>query len=176
MSIAGVARLFVGKPIHPVGDDGRMALSDHLRELRARVLKAGFVIVAGFVVALFFFDPIFEIVNDPYQQARATLGEDRTVATTSGVAGGFLLYLKLCGLASLVRPFPLLVLLVGRLRGRSVEKRPIRPSMSLIIAAYNEEKTIGTVIRRVKTALMDRVPLIGGCRRRACVMRSASSN
>ena len=33
-------RLFVGKPVHPVGDDGRMALSDHLRELRARMLKS----------------------------------------------------------------------------------------------------------------------------------------
>ncbi|WP_156392278.1 MULTISPECIES: twin-arginine translocase subunit TatC [unclassified Nocardioides] len=83
-----------------------MALSDHLRELRARLLKAAFVLVAGFVVALFFFDPIFAVVNDPYQQAREALGKDRTVATTSGAAGGFLLYLKLCGLAAVVGTSP----------------------------------------------------------------------
>ncbi len=106
MSLLGIAKLLVGTPVHPVGADGRMALSDHLRELRARLLKAAFVLIAGFIVALFFFDPIFAIVNEPYQKAREALGEDRTVATTSGAAGGFLLYLKLCGLAAMVGTSP----------------------------------------------------------------------
>lgn len=106
MALLGVAKLLVGTPVHPVGADGKMALSDHLRELRARLLKATFVVVAGFIVALFFFDPIFSVVNEPYQQARQALGEDRTVATTSGAAGGFLLYLKLCGLAAVVGTSP----------------------------------------------------------------------
>ncbi len=83
-----------------------MALSDHLRELRARILKAGFVLVAAFVVALFFFDPIFDVINQPYQQAREALGHDRSMATTSGVGGPFLLYLKLCGLAAIVGTSP----------------------------------------------------------------------
>jgi sec-independent protein translocase protein TatC len=83
-----------------------MALSDHLRELRARILKAALAILVAFVVALFFFDPLFAFVNEPYQQAREALGRDRTVATTSGAAGGFLLYLKLCGLAALVGSSP----------------------------------------------------------------------
>ncbi|WP_183092621.1 twin-arginine translocase subunit TatC [Nocardioides stalactiti] len=107
MSLTGVFKLFVGKPVHPVGADGRMALSDHLRELRARILKIAFTIVAAFVIALFFFDPLFAIVNEPYQQARQALGEDRTVATTSGAAGGFLLYLKLCGMAALIGSSPI---------------------------------------------------------------------
>lgn len=106
MAFTGFLKLFVGKPVHAVGDDGRMALSDHLRELRARVLKAAFVLLLAFVVALFFFDPIFSIVNEPYQQAREALGHDRTIATTSGVAGGFLLYLKLCGLAAVIGTSP----------------------------------------------------------------------
>ncbi|HWI42459.1 MAG TPA: twin-arginine translocase subunit TatC [Nocardioides sp.] len=83
-----------------------MALSDHLRELRSRLLKAAVVVLVAFVVALFFFDPIFSVVNQPYQQAREALGEDRTVATTNGAAGGFLLYLKLCGLAALIGTSP----------------------------------------------------------------------
>ncbi|GAA3544267.1 twin-arginine translocase subunit TatC [Nocardioides daeguensis] len=106
MAFTGFLKLFIGKPVHAVGDDGRMALSDHLRELRARVLKAAFVLLLAFVVALFFFDPIFSIVNEPYQQAREALGHDRTIATTSGVAGGFLLYLKLCGLAAVIGTSP----------------------------------------------------------------------
>ena len=107
MSLTGVVQLFVGRPVHPVGPDGRMALSDHLRELRARILKVALAITVAFVIALFFFDPLFAIVNEPYQQARQALGEDRTVATTSGAAGGFLLYLKLCGLAALIGSSPI---------------------------------------------------------------------
>ena len=106
MSLTGVIQLFVGRPVHPVGPDGRMALSDHLRELRARILKAALAITVAFAISLFFFDALFAIVNEPYQQAREALGEDRTVATTSGAAGGFLLYLKLCGLGALVGSSP----------------------------------------------------------------------
>lgn len=106
MSLTGVVQLFVGKPVHPVGADGRMALSDHLRELRARILKCAFAIAIAFVVSLFFFDQVFAVINEPYQQAREELGAERTMATTNGVAGGFLLYLKLCGLAAIVGTSP----------------------------------------------------------------------
>ena len=107
MAVSGLLKLFVGKPVHPVGNDGRMALSDHLRELRARILKSGLVLLVGFVVALFFFDPIFAFINEPYQQARHTLGAQRTMATTSGVGGSFMLYLKLCGIAAVVGTSPI---------------------------------------------------------------------
>ncbi len=107
MSLTGVVQLFVGRPVHPVGPDGRMALSDHLRELRARILKAALCITAAFVLALFFFDPLFQLVLDPYLDAQERLPDGRTEATTAGAAGGFLLYLKLCGLAALIGSSPL---------------------------------------------------------------------
>jgi sec-independent protein translocase protein TatC len=106
LSLTGVVQLFVGRPVHPVGPDGRMALSDHLRELRARILKAATAVVVAFVVALFFFDPLFDLVLDPYLEAQKSLPEGRTEATTAGAAGGFLLYLKLCGLAALIGSSP----------------------------------------------------------------------
>ena len=56
MSLNGVIGLFRAKPKHPIGDDGRMALADHLRELRARLLKIALVLVVGTVIALFFYD------------------------------------------------------------------------------------------------------------------------
>jgi cellulose synthase/poly-beta-1,6-N-acetylglucosamine synthase-like glycosyltransferase len=46
--------------------------------------------------------------------------------------------------------FPALVAVVGWLRRREVNKKPITPSVSLIIAAYNEEESIG---RRLRNAL-----------------------
>ncbi|PWN03916.1 twin-arginine translocase subunit TatC [Nocardioides silvaticus] len=107
MSLTGVVQLFVGKPVHPVGDDGRMALSDHLRELRARILKGSTAIIAAFVVALFFFDPLLDLVLEPYLKAQDQLPDGQTEATTAGAAGGFLLYLKLCGLAAVIGSSPI---------------------------------------------------------------------
>jgi sec-independent protein translocase protein TatC len=106
VSISGLVQLFVGTPVHPVGDDGRMALSDHLRELRARILKMTVVVLLGLGVALIFFDQLYDLVYDPYLRAQRNLPEDSTVGTTGGPGGGLMLYLKLCGLASVVCTSP----------------------------------------------------------------------
>lgn len=107
MSISGVASLLVGRPVHPVGDDGRMALSDHLRELRARILKVALILLAGFLVSLLFFDQVYEFVYQPYRAAAKTLPDGATLATTSGPGAGLLIYLKLCGFAAVVATSPL---------------------------------------------------------------------
>ncbi len=108
MRISGLVGLYVGKPHNPVGPDGRMALSDHLRELRARILKIVTVLVVGLIVALFFFDPIFELVLRPYNQAADSLGDDvNTEATIAGAGGPLMLYLKLCGMVSVIATSPL---------------------------------------------------------------------
>lgn len=108
MSIVGVVELFRGKPHHPVGDDGRMALSDHLRELRARLLKVAVILTVGIIVALFFFDQIFELMMRPYEQAASRLPDSiETTPTVSGAGGPLMLHLKLCGLAAVVVTSPL---------------------------------------------------------------------
>lgn len=108
MSLRGILGLFSGKPHHPVGPDGRMALSDHLRELRARILKIAVVLLVGLVVSLFFFDQIFQLVLGPYDDAQQALGEDvDTQATIAGAGGPLMLYLKLCGLVSVILTSPL---------------------------------------------------------------------
>jgi sec-independent protein translocase protein TatC len=84
-----------------------MALSDHLRELRARLLKSAVVVLLGLIVALFFFDEIFQLVLTPYNQAREALDEDvSTEATVAGVGGPLMLQLKLCGMVGLVATSP----------------------------------------------------------------------
>lgn len=108
MRLSGLVGLYAGKPHHPVGPDGRMALSDHLRELRGRVLKIVTILVVGLVVSLFFFDPIFELVLTPYSQAAESLGDDvDTQATIAGAGGPLMLYLKLCGMVSVILTSPL---------------------------------------------------------------------
>ena len=56
MSIVGVVDVLRGKPRNPVGEDGRMALSDHFRELRARLIRSALVLVIAFCLAVFFYD------------------------------------------------------------------------------------------------------------------------
>jgi sec-independent protein translocase protein TatC len=108
MTLAGVVELFRGSPQHEIGDDGRMALSDHLRELRARILKVAVILAVGTIVALFFFDQIFELILRPYDDARAKLDDDvTTAATISGAGGPLMLHLKLCGVAAVVATSPL---------------------------------------------------------------------
>jgi sec-independent protein translocase protein TatC len=107
VSISGVVAMLRGHPIHPVGADGRMALSDHLRELRARLLKAALVLVLTFALALFFYDTLLELVLAPYNDARRDLGASvQTDAYVKGATGPLLLQLKLCGVAAVVVSSP----------------------------------------------------------------------
>ena len=107
MSIAGVVDLFRGKPRHPIGADGRMALSDHFRELRARVLKSVLVLLAAFVVGLLFWNQLLDAVMAPYNDAREQLGQSvETKAYIRGATGPLMLPLKLAGVAAIVCTSP----------------------------------------------------------------------
>lgn len=84
-----------------------MALADHFRELRGRLMRALAVFVVLLVVAFFFYDKLLDLVLDPYNDAQEALGgEVRTKAYISGATGPFMLNLKLCGMAALVASAP----------------------------------------------------------------------
>ena len=108
MSVTGVIDLFRGRPRDPVGEGGRMSLGDHFRELRARVMRMALYIVVATIVALFFYDQLFQLILDPYNQARRSLGQTtQTQAVISGVGTPLMLQLKICGMAALVATSPL---------------------------------------------------------------------
>src|ERR1700710_2430115 len=106
MSVAGVLGLFRSSPQQPVGADGRMALADHLRELRARMLRVVVVLIVGVVVALFFYDQVVAPVFAPYRVAISRLPDTKTIPTIGGVGGPLLLQLKLSGLVAVVATSP----------------------------------------------------------------------
>ena len=106
MVISRIFSLFRGKPVHPVGADGRMALSDHFRELRARLLRVLLLMLIVGIGSLFFFEYLYDLVYGPYLQAQQKLPRGSSIATTSGAGGGLLLYLKLCGFAALIGTSP----------------------------------------------------------------------
>ena len=89
--------LYRGKPQNPVGDDGRMALADHFRELRARLLRAITVLIVAIIVALVFYDQIFEFVTSPYRDALSQLNENvDSRLISSDIGGPLMIQLKLC--------------------------------------------------------------------------------
>ncbi len=50
-------------------DEGRMSLMEHLTELRDRLIKIVAAVVVGMVVAFVFYDPIFDLLIEPYQES-----------------------------------------------------------------------------------------------------------
>jgi sec-independent protein translocase protein TatC len=107
LSISGVAGLF-RTPKNAAGADGRMALADHLRELRARLLRIAVLLIVGIAAAWFFYDYLFALIYEPYSQAQVVLegkGVDSKPVLT-GVANPLLLQLKLCAMAAVVLGSP----------------------------------------------------------------------
>ncbi len=84
-----------------------MALADHLRELRARLIRSAIFLVIAFAVALFFYDQLLDLVLNPYNDARVQLGQKtETTAYVAGATGPLMLQLKLCGVAAIVVSSP----------------------------------------------------------------------
>jgi sec-independent protein translocase protein TatC len=107
MTLSGVLDLFRVRPNGPVGDDGRMSLADHFRELRARLMKSLLALVVATVASFFFYDHLLDLVTGPFNHARDMLGSDtKTVIYVSGVGGGLMIQLKLCALSGVVVSSP----------------------------------------------------------------------
>jgi sec-independent protein translocase protein TatC len=110
VSIVGVVDVLRGKPRNPVGPDGRMALSDHFRELRARLIRSALVLVIAFCIAIFFYSQLLELIQHPYNEARDALANRhppiKTEPVINDATGGILLQFKLCGVVSLIAASP----------------------------------------------------------------------
>ncbi len=83
-----------------------MALSDHFREFRARLMRCLLVFTVALAVALVFRHALYDAVYGPYSSAQESLPEGTTVATTSGPGAGLLLWLTLAGFAAAVVTAP----------------------------------------------------------------------
>lgn len=107
MAFAGVLDLFRVRPSGPVGEGGRMALADHFRELRARLMISVLAIVVATIASFFIYEQLIELITGPFNEARDMLGTDAdTKIFVSGVGGGLMIQLKLCALSGLVVSSP----------------------------------------------------------------------
>jgi sec-independent protein translocase protein TatC len=107
VAFGGFLDLFRVRPGGPVGEGGRMALTDHFRELRARLLKSVLALVVVTIASFFFYNQLLELVTGPFNDARDRLGSDtKTVIYVSGVGGGLMIQLKLCALSGVILSSP----------------------------------------------------------------------
>src|SRR3954454_849284 len=84
-----------------------MALVDHFRELRARLLISMVALVVATVASFFIYDQLLELITGPYNQAREQLGSKTdTIIFVSGVGGGLTIQLKLCALSGVILSSP----------------------------------------------------------------------
>src|SRR5664279_1943419 len=108
MTVAGVIGLFRAKPQEPVGEGGRMALADHLRELRARLMRVALVVTIAIAVAWFFYPQLLNLILGPYYDAQRQLGAKvNTEAYIQGAGGPLLIQMKICALAAVVLTSPI---------------------------------------------------------------------
>jgi len=85
-----------------------MPLSDHLRELRSRVIKSAVAIVIGMVVGWIWYPDIFAWLSGPFEQAvqqAQAEGRQVTLALT-GVADPFVLQIQISAITGVVLAAP----------------------------------------------------------------------
>jgi len=88
---------------------GAMPLTEHLRELRSRLVKSGLAIAAGMVVGWVYYAQLFALLSKPFDQVvqdARSQGQQVTLALT-GVADPFVLQLQVAAVAGLVLSAPI---------------------------------------------------------------------
>lgn len=88
---------------------GPQPLTEHLRELRSRLFKAGIAIVLGMIVGWVYYTEIFAWLSAPFADIVASAraeGRDVTLALT-GVADPFVLQLQVAAVAGLILASPI---------------------------------------------------------------------
>lgn len=113
--LRGLIALYQGAPQNPAGAGGRMALADHFRELRARLLRSATVIVLAMVVALVYYDALAEFLLTPYYRARFLLPDGvESEIVVNGLAASLIIQLKICALAAVIATSPYWLLQIWR--------------------------------------------------------------
>ncbi len=87
-------------------DEGKSPFTEHLGELRDRLVRSFIAVGVGFVCAYFFKEKLFEILIAPLVTAMADAGDAKLIFT--GLPEAFFTYLKVSLLAGVVAATPVL--------------------------------------------------------------------
>jgi sec-independent protein translocase protein TatC len=122
--------------VEPV-DTTRMPLSDHLRELRTRLVRSAFAIAIGAVVGWLSYDRIFAWLSEPFEQVVANAeaeGQNITLALT-GVADPFVLQIQVAAIAGLVLSSPVWLYQLWRFITPGLHRHERRWGLAFVLIA-----------------------------------------
>lgn len=84
-----------------------MALADHFRELRARLMRSVLAVVVAVCLSFLIYNRLLDLITQPFVDAQHNLKPGtHSEIYVSGVGGGLMLQLKLCGVAGLILSSP----------------------------------------------------------------------
>ena len=114
-----------------------MPLTDHLRELRSRLVKSGIAIALGMVIGWIYYAELFTWLSAPFMgavdQARAE-GRDVTLALT-GVADPFVLQMQVAAVAGIVLAAPVWLYQLWRFVTPGLHKNERRWGLGFVAVA-----------------------------------------
>src|SRR3954453_24134539 len=91
-------------------DDARMTLTEHLRELRRRIVIASLAIIAGTIIAFVFHTHVQKVVTGPYcslpEHLRSLTGSQKCTLIVTGILDPFTVTLRLSLYAGLLISSP----------------------------------------------------------------------
>lgn len=125
-------------------DDKRMELTEHLGELRSRIMRCILYLVAGSTVAYFFFKPIYNFLFAPMRRALTGHVEWKIVFTH--FTGPFFVVLKISLVAGLIITLPLVIMeLYGFIAPALTreEKRPLRYVVPMSLSLFSSGVVLG---------------------------------
>lgn len=135
-------------------EDKRMELSEHLAELRARIIRSILYVVFGSIVAAFFVQPIYRFFYQPMASALRHGNVEFKIAFTH-FTEPFFVVLQICVVSGLILTSPLVILeLWGFVRPALTreERRPLRwivpMSVGLFVAGVSLAYWVSTYAMR----------------------------
>lgn len=115
-----------------------MPLTDHLRELRSRLVKSGIAVAIGMVVGWIYYPQLFAWISAPFtgavEQARAE-GRSVTLALT-GVADPFVLQLQIAAVAGLILSSPIWLYQLWRFVTPGLHRHERRWAVGFVAVAF----------------------------------------
>ncbi|WP_026530674.1 twin-arginine translocase subunit TatC [Haematomicrobium sanguinis] len=113
--------------------EGRMALREHLRELRNRLIKAMIALLLGCIAGFFLYQPVFRVLSEPI----AELQERGRVATLNfdGVASSFDLMFQTSLFIGLILASPVILYQVWGFVTPGLKKNERKYALSFIAVA-----------------------------------------
>ena len=115
-----------------------MPLTEHLRELRSRLVKSGIAVVVGMVVGWIAYPTIFELLSQPFEGAVEQAqkeGRDVTLALT-GVTDPFILQLQVAAIAGIVLASPVWLYQLWRFVTPGLHKHEKRWGIAFVAVAF----------------------------------------